>query len=43
MEAVLRLSAMLEVGKVGLSRKLVRFKVGYGVAAGEYSLYDELG
>ena len=39
MEAVLRLSAMLEVGKVGLSRKLVRFKVGSGVAAGEYSLY----
>ena len=34
---------MLEVGKVGLSTKLVRFGVGSGVADGEYSLYDEMG
>ena len=43
MEAVLHLSTMLEVGKFGLSIKLARLELGFGVADCEYSLYDELG
>ena len=36
------LTPQWEVGKGGLTVILVRFKVGSGVADGEYSLYDEM-
>ena len=43
MEADLYILVMLEVGKGLLAGNFVCFEMGFGVAAGKYSLYDELG